>query len=91
MKIFLFISKIGIVHIPQGMAYALMAGVPAINGLYVSFFTVILYVLLGTSRHLSTGINLPFYYTLYFMCFNAYVFRYLCYRLFNGYFVYKSI
>ncbi|CAF0955390.1 unnamed protein product [Brachionus calyciflorus] len=46
---------IGIVHIPQGMAYALMAGVPAINGLYVSFFTVILYVLFGTSRHLSTG------------------------------------
>lgn len=46
---------IGVVHIPQGMAYALMAGVPAINGLYVSFFNVILYVLLGTSRHLSTG------------------------------------
>ena len=37
------------------MAYALMAGVPAINGLYVSFFNVILYVLLGTSKHLSTG------------------------------------
>jgi MFS superfamily sulfate permease-like transporter len=32
-----------------------MAGVPAINGLYVSFFNVILYTLLGTSRHLSTG------------------------------------
>jgi solute carrier family 26 protein len=32
-----------------------MAGVPAINGLYVSFFNVILYTLLGTSRHLSAG------------------------------------
>lgn len=42
------------------MAYALMAGVPAINGLYVSFFTVILYVLFGTSRHLSTGYKLGF-------------------------------
>ena len=37
------------------MAYALMAGVPAINGLYVSFFTIVLYVLLGTSKHLSVG------------------------------------
>ena len=37
------------------MAYAIMAGVPAINGLYVSFFNVLLYVLLGSSRHLSTG------------------------------------
>ncbi|RNA41964.1 solute carrier family 26 member 10-like [Brachionus plicatilis] len=46
---------IGIVHIPQGLAYSLMAGLPAINGLYVSFINVILYVLLGTSRHLSTG------------------------------------
>ena len=26
---------VGVVHIPQNMAYALMAGVPAINGLYV--------------------------------------------------------
>jgi MFS superfamily sulfate permease-like transporter len=33
-----------------------MAGVPAINGLYVSFFNIILYVLLGTSKHLSMGI-----------------------------------
>ena len=32
-----------------------MAGVPAINGLYTGFFNVIIYVLLGTSKHLSTG------------------------------------
>lgn len=37
------------------MAYAVMAGVPAINGLYVSFFNVLMYVFLGTSKHLSTG------------------------------------
>jgi hypothetical protein len=46
---------VGIIHIPQSMAYALMAGVPAINGLYLTFFTVILYVFFGTSRHISTG------------------------------------
>jgi hypothetical protein len=51
---------VGIIHIPQSMAYALMAGVPAINGLYLTFFTVILYVFFGTSRHISTGFVLVF-------------------------------
>ena len=46
---------IGIVHIPQGMAYSLMAGLPAVYGLYVSLFPVLIYVFLGTSRHLSIG------------------------------------
>jgi MFS superfamily sulfate permease-like transporter len=46
---------IGIVHIPQGLAYGLLASLPAVNGLYVSFFSVIMYVLLGTSNHLSMG------------------------------------
>lgn len=38
------------------MAYSLMAGLPPIIGLYVTFFTVLVYALLGTSRHLSLGI-----------------------------------
>ena len=38
------------------MAYSLMADLPPINGLYVSFFTVVAYFFLGTSRHLSLGI-----------------------------------
>ena len=38
------------------MAYSLMAGLPPIIGLYVTFFTVLIYALLGTSRHLSLGI-----------------------------------
>ena len=35
------------VHIPQNMAYSMMAGTPAINGLYVAFFTLLLYVIFG--------------------------------------------
>ena len=37
------------------MANALMANVPPINGLYVAFFSVMIYVLFGTSNHLSLG------------------------------------
>jgi len=47
---------IGVIQIPQGMAYSLMAGLPPVVGLYVSFWAVIIYAFLGTSRHLSTGI-----------------------------------
>lgn len=52
-----FISgfTIGIVHIPQSLAYTSLALLPPYIGLYVSIFPVILYVLFGTSRHLSMG------------------------------------
>nr|XP_039260469.1 solute carrier family 26 member 6-like [Styela clava] len=46
---------VGIMHIPQGMSYALLAGQHPVYGLYNSFFPVILYSLLGTSRHTSMG------------------------------------
>ena len=46
---------IGIIHIPQGLAYAQMASLPAVTGLYVSLFSVMMYVLFGTSNHLSMG------------------------------------
>jgi MFS superfamily sulfate permease-like transporter len=37
------------------MANATTAGLPPINGLYVAFFSVIAYLILGTSKHLSMG------------------------------------
>ncbi|OCT95763.1 hypothetical protein XELAEV_18013450mg [Xenopus laevis] len=46
---------VGIVHIPQGMAFALLTSVAPVHGLYTSFFPVVLYMLLGTGHHVSTG------------------------------------
>jgi sulfate permease, SulP family len=44
-----------IMLIPQGMAYALLAGLDPIMGLYASTLPLIIYTLLGTSRQLSVG------------------------------------
>ncbi|KAJ8017051.1 hypothetical protein DPEC_G00013740 [Dallia pectoralis] len=46
---------VGILHIPQGMAFALLTSVAPIYGLYTSFIPVVLYMLFGTGRHVSTG------------------------------------
>lgn len=41
--------------IPQGMAYAMLAGLPPIMGLYASILPMTVYALAGTSRQLSVG------------------------------------
>jgi SulP family sulfate permease len=41
--------------IPQGMAYALIAGLPPVYGLYAALIPVAVYALLGTSRQLAVG------------------------------------
>lgn len=41
--------------IPQSLAYALLAGVPAEMGLYATMLPLVAYALLGTSRTLSVG------------------------------------
>ncbi|CAF1291273.1 unnamed protein product [Adineta steineri] len=46
---------IAIMHIPQGMAYGTLTTLPPVHGLYISFFPVILYMIFGTSPHLSIG------------------------------------
>ena len=46
---------VALVLIPQSMAYAQLAGLPAYYGLYISFMPVMIAALWGSSRQLATG------------------------------------
>ncbi len=46
---------VGVMLIPQGMAYSMLAGLPPIYGLYAVTIPLIIYALLGTSRQLAVG------------------------------------
>jgi hypothetical protein len=44
-----------IMLIPQSLAYALLAGLPAEMGIYASIAPIVLYAIFGTSRALAVG------------------------------------
>ncbi len=46
---------VGVMLIPQAMAYALIAGMPPVYGLYAALVPLLLYGILGTSRQLGVG------------------------------------
>lgn len=46
---------VGVLLIPQGMAYALIAGLPPVYGLYAALVPQVVYAVLGTSRQLAVG------------------------------------
>ncbi len=46
---------VAIVLIPQALGYALLLGLPAVNGLYAAFFGILFGALWGSSRQLITG------------------------------------
>nr|WP_298792306.1 sulfate permease [uncultured Allomuricauda sp.] len=46
---------LGIMLVPQGMAYAMIAGMPPIYGLYAALVPQLIYAITGTSRQLAVG------------------------------------
>uniref|UniRef100_A0A0K0F0T3 FI18412p1 (inferred by orthology to a D. melanogaster protein) n=1 Tax=Strongyloides venezuelensis TaxID=75913 RepID=A0A0K0F0T3_STRVS len=46
---------IAIMNVPQSMAYAQLAKLPPVIGLYTSFLPTLIYAILGTSKHISLG------------------------------------
>ncbi|XP_032376172.1 solute carrier family 26 member 9 [Etheostoma spectabile] len=45
----------GTIQVPQGMAFALLASLPPVNGLYSSFFPLIPYFFMGTAHQMVPG------------------------------------
>jgi SulP family sulfate permease len=46
---------VGIILIPQGIAYALIAGLPPIYGLYCALVPQVMYAIFGSSRQVAVG------------------------------------
>ncbi|KAI9291923.1 sulfate permease [Neoconidiobolus thromboides FSU 785] len=46
---------VGVMVVPQSLAYAKLANLPVVYGLYTGFMGVMLYSLMGTSREISVG------------------------------------
>ena len=48
-------ATVAVLLIPQAMAYAALAGVPPIAGLYAALVSLVVYAAFGTSRFISVG------------------------------------
>lgn len=48
-------ATVAVMLVPQAMAYALLAGLPPVAGLYAATFPLMAYALVGTSRQLAVG------------------------------------
>ncbi len=48
-------ATVGVLVVPQAMAYAALAGVPPIAGLYAAMASLVVYAVFGTSRFISVG------------------------------------
>ena len=46
---------VGVMLVPQAMAYAVLAGLPPVFGLYASIAPTVAYAIFGTSRHMPVG------------------------------------
>ncbi len=46
---------VGVMLVPQGMAYAMIAGLPPVYGLYAAMIPQLVYAIFGTSRQLAVG------------------------------------
>jgi SulP family sulfate permease len=46
---------VGVMLVPQGMAYALVASLPPVYGLYTAITPLLVYAILGTSRQMAVG------------------------------------
>ena len=55
MKDFISGMTLFVMLVPQGMAYAMLAGLPPVMGLYASTLPLLIYVIFASSRHLTVG------------------------------------
>jgi SulP family sulfate permease len=46
---------VAVIFVPQAIAYAYLAGMPPIYGLYAGLIPLVVYAIMGTSRHMSIG------------------------------------
>lgn len=49
--------SVGFLHLPQGLGFGLLASLSPVYGLYTSLFPILVYIIFGTSPHVSMGTN----------------------------------